>query len=127
MNHSPSWKICLTSALVGGGVVALFLLTKPKTGIDHNTVSVTTITASTSNVKFTDVRGIVEAKIELQDIVNFLKTPDVSALLPKGVLLVGPPGTGKTLLAKAVAGEAGVPFFSTSGTDFDELFAGVGE
>jgi len=79
---------------------------------------------------FGDVAGVDEAKQELQEIVQFLKTPEkytkIGAKIPKGVLLVGPPGTGKTLLAKAVAGEAGVPFFSISGSEFVELFVGVG-
>jgi cell division protease FtsH len=85
-----------------------------------------------SNVKvnFKDVAGLEEAKIEVHEIVDFLKTPkkytDLGAKIPKGVLLVGPPGTGKTLLAKAVAGEANVPFFSMSGSDFVEMFVGVG-
>ncbi|AGY59009.1 ATP-dependent zinc metalloprotease FtsH [Gloeobacter kilaueensis] len=79
---------------------------------------------------FTDVAGVEEAKLELQEVVDFLKNADrftaVGAKIPKGVLLVGPPGTGKTLLAKAVAGEAGVPFFSISGSEFVEMFVGVG-
>lgn len=83
-----------------------------------------------SNVRFVDVAGIEEAKTELVEVVEFLKTPDrftqIGARIPKGVLLVGPPGTGKTLLAKAVAGEAGVPFFSISGSEFVEMFVGVG-
>merc|ERR1712225_83459 len=74
--------------------------------------------------------GVDEAKDELTEIVDFLKKPqrytDIGARIPKGVLLVGPPGTGKTLLARAVAGEAGVPFFSISGSDFVEMFVGVG-
>ncbi len=81
-------------------------------------------------VRFSDVAGADEEKEELQEIVDFLKNPkkynDVGARIPKGVLLVGPPGTGKTLFAKAVAGEAGVPFFSMSGSDFVEMFVGVG-
>ena len=81
-------------------------------------------------VTFEDVAGIEEAVDELREVVEFLKTPEKYQLLggriPKGVLLVGPPGTGKTLLAKAVAGEAGVPFFSLSGSDFVEMFVGVG-
>ncbi|MBW4581760.1 MAG: ATP-dependent zinc metalloprotease FtsH [Tildeniella nuda ZEHNDER 1965/U140] len=81
-------------------------------------------------VTFADVAGVEEAKAELVEIVDFLKTPgrytQIGARIPKGVLLVGPPGTGKTLLAKAVAGEAGVPFFSISGSEFVELFVGVG-
>lgn len=81
-------------------------------------------------VTFTDVAGLSEEKEELEEIVDFLKSPkkyiELGARIPKGVLLVGPPGTGKTLLAKAVAGEAGVPFFSISGSDFVEMFVGVG-
>ena len=82
------------------------------------------------NVTFRDVAGLQEEKEDLQEIVDFLKSPEkytkVGARIPKGVILVGPPGTGKTLLAKAVAGEAGVPFFSLSGSDFVEMFVGVG-
>ena len=83
-----------------------------------------------TGVKFEDVAGIEEAKEELQEVVTFLKQPErftaVGARIPKGVLLVGSPGTGKTLLAKAIAGEAGVPFFSISGSEFVEMFVGVG-
>ena len=81
-------------------------------------------------VTFADVAGLQEEKEDLKEVVDFLKNPDkytkVGARIPKGVILVGPPGTGKTLLAKAVAGEAGVPFFSISGSDFVEMFVGVG-
>lgn len=84
----------------------------------------------TTGVKFGDVAGVEEAKQEVQEIVDFLKNAGkytkLGAKIPKGVLLVGPPGTGKTLLAKAIAGEAGVPFFSISGSEFIELFVGVG-
>ncbi|WP_198805821.1 ATP-dependent zinc metalloprotease FtsH2 [Leptolyngbya sp. BL0902] len=83
-----------------------------------------------TGVMFDDVAGIDEAKEELQEVVTFLKKPErftaIGARIPKGVLLVGPPGTGKTLLAKAIAGEAGVPFFSISGSEFVEMFVGVG-
>jgi cell division protease FtsH len=83
-----------------------------------------------TGVTFADVAGVDEAKAELQEVVGFLKTPGdygrLGARIPKGVLLVGPPGTGKTLLARAVAGEAGVPFFSISGSEFVEMFVGVG-
>ncbi len=83
-----------------------------------------------AKVTFKDVAGLIEEKEELEEIVDFLKTPDkyirLGARIPKGVILTGPPGTGKTLLAKAVAGEAGVPFFSISGSDFVEMFVGVG-
>ena len=81
-------------------------------------------------VTFKDVAGLSEAKTEIEEIVEFLKNPkrytDLGGKIPKGALLVGPPGTGKTLLAKAVAGEANVPFFSMSGSDFVEMFVGVG-
>ncbi len=88
------------------------------------------INSEKPEVKFTDVAGAEEAKEEVKEIVDFLKHPDryieLGAKIPKGVLLVGPPGTGKTLLAKAVAGEADVPFFSVSGSSFIEMFVGVG-
>lgn len=86
--------------------------------------------SNTNHVNFSKVAGLAEEKEDLMEVVDFLKDPkkytDVGARIPKGVLLVGPPGTGKTLLAKAVAGEAGVPFFSISGSDFVEMFVGVG-
>lgn len=88
------------------------------------------LTGDTPKVTFADVAGCDEAKVELQEIIEFLKDPQkftkLGGRLPKGALLVGPPGTGKTLLAKAVAGEAGRPFFSMSGSDFVEMFVGVG-
>ena len=81
-------------------------------------------------VTFSDVAGVDEAKQELAEVVDFLKSrekfQDVGARIPRGILLVGPPGTGKTLLAKAIAGEAGVPYFSISGSEFVEMFVGVG-
>ena len=83
-----------------------------------------------TKVTFKDVAGVDEAKFELQEVVAFLRDPTsfgrLGARIPKGILLVGPPGTGKTLLARAVAGEAGVPFFSISGAEFVEMFVGVG-
>ena len=83
-----------------------------------------------TGVTFNDVAGCEEAKYELQEVVMFLKSLDryksLGAAIPKGILLVGPPGTGKTLLARAVAGEAKVPFFLISGSDFVEMFVGVG-
>ena len=86
--------------------------------------------ASDEKVTFKDVAGLEEAKEEVVEVVDFLKNPKkytrLGGKIPKGVLLVGPPGTGKTLLAKSVAGEAGVPFFSISGSDFVEMFVGVG-
>ncbi|MBN1260299.1 MAG: ATP-dependent zinc metalloprotease FtsH [Anaerolineae bacterium] len=88
------------------------------------------ITGEMTGVKFKDVGGLDEVEVELKEIIEFLKDPQrfsrLGAKLPKGVLLVGPPGTGKTLLARATAGEAGVPFFSISGSDFVEMFVGVG-
>lgn len=88
------------------------------------------LTAHDKKVTFSDVSGVEEAKEELKEVVDFLKDPkkytSLGGKIPKGVLLVGPPGTGKTLLARAVAGEAGVPFFSISGSDFVEMFVGVG-
>ena len=88
------------------------------------------ISGEMTNVTFDDVAGVEEVEVELREIIEFLKAPQafsqLGAKLPKGVLLVGPPGTGKTLLAKATAGEAGVPFFSISGSEFVEMFVGVG-
>ena len=88
------------------------------------------ITPDAQRVTFSDVAGLQEEKEDLQELVDFLRKPEkylkVGARIPKGVILVGPPGTGKTLLARAVAGEAGVPFFSISGSDFVEMFVGVG-
>lgn len=106
----------------GGGLSGLFSVGKSKAKLydkDQNT-----------HVTFSDVAGLEEAKIEVMEIVDFLKNPEkytkLGGKIPKGALLVGPPGTGKTLLAKAVAGEAKVPFFSMSGSDFTEMFVGVG-
>ena len=88
------------------------------------------IPQSAQKITFRDVAGADEAKMELHEIIEFLKEPTkfqkLGGKIPRGVLLLGPPGTGKTLLARAVAGEAGVPFFSISGADFVEMFVGVG-
>ena len=85
---------------------------------------------SSGGIKFSDVEGVDEAEENLQEIVDYLENPqkykEIGANMPKGVLLVGPPGTGKTMLAKAVAGEANVPFFSMSGSEFVEMFIGMG-
>jgi len=103
---------------MGGGFMNIGK-SKAKVYVEHQT-----------GVTFDDVAGVEESKAELQEIVDFLKAPDeygiLGARMPKGVLLVGPPGTGKTLLARAVAGEASVPFFSISGSEFVEMFVGVG-
>jgi AFG3 family protein len=106
----------------GGPGTQIFNIGKSKATLFDNNAKV--------NVTFEDVAGLDEAKEEVMEIVDFLKNPKkytaLGGKIPKGVLLVGPPGTGKTLLAKAVAGEAGVPFFSISGSDFVEMFVGVG-
>ncbi len=103
---------------LGGGFMNIGK-SKAKVYVEHQT-----------GVTFEDVAGVEESKAELQEIVDFLKAPEdygkLGARMPKGILLVGPPGTGKTLLARAVAGEAGVPFFSISGSEFVEMFVGVG-
>ncbi len=97
---------------------------------DFGKSSATAYKKETGSVSFSDVAGLEEVKVEVREVVDFLKSPErytkLGAKIPKGVLLVGPPGTGKTLLAKAVAGEAGVPFFSMSGSEFVEMFVGVG-
>ena len=109
--------LIIRASMGGGGKMMSFAKTKARV---------------TTNIKvrFTDVAGAEEEKVELAEIVEFLRQPkkfsDLGARIPKGVLLVGPPGTGKTLFAKAVAGEAGVPFFSVSGSDFVEMYVGVG-
>nr|ARO90945.1 probable ATP-dependent protease [Corynoplastis japonica] len=104
-----------------GGTNSAMSFSKSKTQVQIET---------NTGVVFDDVAGVEEAKEEFQEVVTFLKRPEsftaVGASIPKGVLLVGPPGTGKTLLAKAIAGEAGVPFFSISGSEFVEMFVGVG-
>ena len=110
------WLI-IRSTAAGGGKAMSFAKTKARV-------------STNIKVRFTDVAGAEEEKLELAEVVEFLKQPkkfaDLGARIPKGVLLVGPPGTGKTLFAKAVAGEAGVPFFSVSGSDFVEMYVGVG-
>jgi cell division protease FtsH len=113
------WIFMLRQAQSGSNQAISFGKSRAKMMVDNK-----------PKVTFADVAGIEEAKSELQEIVDFLKSPEkfqaLGARIPKGVLLVGAPGTGKTLLAKAIAGEAGVPFFSISGSDFVEMFVGVG-
>ena len=113
------WLFFLRQMQSGGGKAMSFGKSKARL-----------LTENQNRVTFEDVAGIEESKTELEEIINFLKEPKkftrLGGRIPKGVLLVGPPGTGKTLLARAVAGEAGVPFFSISGSDFVEMFVGVG-
>jgi cell division protease FtsH len=113
------WIFFMRQMQIGGGKAMSFGKSRAKL-----------LTENTHKVTFTDVAGIDEAKEELEEIIQFLKDPKrftrLGGRIPKGVLLVGPPGTGKTLLARAIAGEAGVPFFSISGSDFVEMFVGVG-
>ena len=109
--------LIIRSSMGGAGKVMSFAKTKARV-------------STNIKVRFDDVAGAEEEKVELAEVVEFLRQPkkfsDLGARIPKGVLLVGPPGTGKTLFAKAVAGEAGVPFFSVSGSDFVEMYVGVG-
>ncbi len=113
------WILFMRQMQIGGGKAMSFGKSRAKL-----------LTENTHKVTFTDVAGIDEAKDELEEIIQFLKDPKrftrLGGRIPKGVLLVGAPGTGKTLLARAIAGEAGVPFFSISGSDFVEMFVGVG-
>ena len=115
----PFWLLLMRQMQSGGSAALKFGKTKAKVLIE-----------STPKITFKDVAGCDEAKQELQEIIEFLKEPQkfqrLGGRIPKGALLLGPPGSGKTLLAKAVAGEAGVPFFSMSGSDFVEMFVGVG-
>ena len=127
--------VILPIALSAGVLIFLFMFINSRSGGGANAKMMNfgrsrARMVSTSKVNFTKVAGLEEEKEELEEIVDFLKNPQkytgVGARIPKGVILFGPPGTGKTLLAKAVAGEAGVPFFSISGSDFVEMFVGVG-
>ncbi len=116
------WQFFLRRSMGGGGPQGALSITKSKAKVY--------VESDGTKVGFADVAGVEEAKTELEEIVEFLRDSqryiNIGARIPKGVLLVGPPGTGKTLLAKAVAGEAGVPFFSISGSEFVELFVGAG-
>ena len=136
-SNSAFWQALVPYLVVGAFTVILFIFMFRRAG-DGGMGKMTSFGKSTAkmilgdknNVKFADVAGADEEKAELEEIVQFLKDPEkfikLGARMPRGVLLVGPPGTGKTLLAKAVAGEAGVPFFSISGSDFLEMYVGVG-
>ena len=132
-NAGSGWGNFLYIAVLVVGVVAFFLILRSMSGGGGKVMNFGKTKAKVSTnlkVRFSDVAGAEEEKEELKEVVEFLKSPkkfsDLGAKIPKGVLLVGPPGTGKTLFAKAVAGEAGVPFFSVSGSDFVEMYVGVG-
>ena len=132
-NAGSNWSTIIYLAVLIVGVVAIFFVMRSTMGGGTKAMSFGKTKAKVSTnikVRFSDVAGAEEEKEELAEVVEFLKSPkkfsDLGAKIPKGVLLVGPPGTGKTLFAKAVAGEAGVPFFSVSGSDFVEMYVGVG-
>ena len=136
VERSSVWISILPSLLIGVVLVFVFTMLNRQAGggnskmMNFGKSRARMITPDAKRVTFDDVAGLQEEKEELEEIVDFLKEPSkfiqVGARIPKGVILVGPPGTGKTLLAKAIAGEAGVPFFSISGSDFVEMFVGVG-
>ncbi len=134
-SNIASWLF--PTIIFAGLLIAMFVIMNRRAGSSSNSQMMDfgksraqMFSPDSKRVTFQDVAGLEEEKEDLQEIVEFLKEPArfvrVGARIPKGVLLVGPPGTGKTLLAKAVAGEAGVPFFSISGSDFVEMFVGVG-
>ena len=132
-NAGSMWSGIFTLGAAVLVIVVFWLLMRSAAGGGGKVMSIGKTKAhvqSNLKVRFADVAGAEEEKEELQEVVEFLKTPkkfsDLGARIPRGVLLVGPPGTGKTLFAKAVAGEAGVPFFSVSGSDFVEMYVGVG-
>ncbi len=135
ISHSSNWVEIFTNvALIGVMVFMMMMMLRQNGGggkmNDFGKSRARLATQDDINVTFKDVAGLNEEKESLEEVVDFLKNPakyiHLGARIPKGVLLVGPPGTGKTLIAKAVAGEAGVPFFSISGSDFVEMFVGVG-
>ncbi len=132
-NAGAGWSNFIYIAVLVVGIIAFFLVLRATSGGGGKVMNFGKTKAKISTnlkVRFSDVAGAEEEKTELAEVVEFLKSPkkfsDLGARIPKGVLLVGPPGTGKTLFAKAVAGEAGVPFFSVSGSDFVEMYVGVG-
>ena len=132
-----SWfmNTLVPTLIIAGSFVVVFIMMNRQGGANSKAMNFGRNRAKMTNpadqkIKFANVAGLHEEKEELEEVVDFLKSPkkyiQVGARIPKGMLLVGPPGTGKTLLAKAVAGEAGVPFFTISGSDFVEMFVGVG-
>ena len=132
-NANSGWSSLLSTAGFLIMFIALFFIFRATRTSGTNPMDFAKVNnnmVSNTKVRFNDVAGADEEKEELKEVVDFLKAPqrysEIGAKIPKGVLLVGPPGTGKTLFAKAVAGEAGVPFFSMSGSDFVEMFVGVG-
>ena len=135
-HESYLMTVIVPVALTGIVVVAIFAFMNMRAGSGGTNAKMMNFGKSRARmsrdnkVNFSKVAGLEEEKEELEEVVDFLKNPQkytsVGARIPKGLILVGPPGTGKTLLAKAVAGEAGVPFFSISGSDFVEMFVGVG-
>ena len=138
-SNNSTWMPIILPCILFAGVILLFMfiMTQQSQGggggrgvMNFGKSKAKMMTPDSQNVTFDDVAGADEEKAELEEIVDFLKLPakyiQMGARIPKGILLVGPPGTGKTLLAKAIAGEAGVPFFSISGSDFVEMFVGVG-
>ncbi len=132
-NAGAGWGNFIYIGILVVGIIVFWLVLRATSGGGGKVMNFGKTKAKVSSnlkVRFTDVAGAEEEKEELAEIVEFLKSPkkfsDLGARIPKGVLLVGPPGTGKTLFAKAVAGEAGVPFFSVSGSDFVEMYVGVG-
>jgi cell division protease FtsH len=133
--QSPWWNVLLSwlPMLLFIGVWIFFMRQMQGGGtkaLSFGKARARLLTEKQNRITFTDVAGVEEAKMELQEIIEFLKDPQkfqkLGGRIPKGVLLMGPPGTGKTLLARAIAGEANVPFFSISGSDFVEMFVGVG-
>ncbi|MBN2498708.1 MAG: ATP-dependent zinc metalloprotease FtsH [Deltaproteobacteria bacterium] len=135
-DDNPFWQSALLSWLpmIFLFVIFIFFMRQLQAGggkaMSFGKSKARLLTSQTNKVTFDDVAGVEEAKEELQEVIEFLKSPKkftrLGGRIPKGVLLMGPPGTGKTLLARAIAGEAGVPFFSISGSDFVEMFVGVG-
>lgn len=133
-NHWLTWLVQGIAVIVLMGIMWIFIMRQMQIGgnkaLSFGKSRAKLLTSQQKRVTFRDVAGVDEAREELQEIIEFLKDPQkfikLGGRIPKGVLLMGPPGTGKTLLARAIAGEANVPFFSISGSDFVEMFVGVG-